>query len=144
MATTNNTFGNSLALLVFNATTIANVAINATSSPLTNLFVSLHTADPTAGGTQSSNEATYTGYARVAVARTSGGWTVTGLVVTPAANITFPAGTGGGGTATFFGIGFATSGAGTELMYSGPISPSIVMGNGITPQLTTATTITLV
>jgi hypothetical protein len=143
MATTNNTFGNSLALLVFNATTIANVAINATSSPLTNLFVSLHTADPAASGLQNSSEATYTGYARVSVARTSGGWTVTGMVVTPAANITFPVGSGGGGTATFLGIGFAISGA-TELMYSGPISPSIVMGNGITPQLTTATTITLV
>jgi hypothetical protein len=143
MATTNNVFGNSLALLVFNATTIANVAINATSSPLTNLFVSLHTADPTAGGTQASSEATYTGYARVSVARTSGGWTVTGMVVTPAANITFPVGSGGGGTATFMGIGFATSGA-TELMYSGPISPAIVMGTGITPQLTPATTITLV
>jgi hypothetical protein len=143
MPTTNNTFGNSLALLIFNGTTIANVAINATSSPLTNLFVSLHTSDPAAGGTQSSNEATYTGYGRVSVARTSGGWTVTGTVVTPAANINFPIGTGGSGTATFFGIGFASSGAGTELMYSGSISPGIVLGNGITPTLTTATTITL-
>jgi hypothetical protein len=144
MATTNNTFGNSLALLVFNGTAITNVALNATVSPLTNLFVSLHTADPTAGGTQSSSEATYTGYARVSVARTSAGWTVTGMVITPTANINFPIGTGGSGTATFLGIGFASSGAGTELMYSGPVSPGIVMGNGITPQLTTATTITLV
>lgn len=143
MATTNATFGNALAALIFNGTTVPNIAINATSSPLTNLYVSLHTADPTASGVQNTSEVTYTSYARVAVARTSGGWTVTGLVVTPVANISFPAGTGGSGTATFLGIGYASSGA-TELLYSGPISPSIVTGNGITPQLTTATTITLV
>lgn len=141
--TISSAFGSSVAQLIFNGTAIANVALNATSSPLTNLFVSLHTADPTAGGTQASSEATYTSYARVAVARTTGGWTVTGLVITPVASVSWPAGTGGGGTATFIGIGYASSGA-TELICSGAISPTIVMGNGITPTITTATTITLV
>lgn len=41
-----------------------------------NLYVSLHTADPGAGGDQTTNEAAYTSYARVAVARTVAGWTV--------------------------------------------------------------------
>lgn len=136
-----STFDNDLLKLIFNATAIANIADNAGTSPLTNLYVSLHTADPGAGGNQATNEATYTGYARVAVARTSGGFTVSGASVSPAANVTFPAGTGGSGTATFFGIGTASSGAG-KLLYSGAISPSIVTGNGITPILTTGSTVT--
>ena len=131
------TYSGQLLALLFNGTTIANVAINATSSPITNIYIALHTADPTAGGTQSSNEVAYTGYARVAVARTTGGWTITGNSVSPVANIIFPIGTGGSGTATYWSAGLASSGA-TEFFYSAPISPSIVLGNGVTPTLTTA------
>ena len=47
-----NTFENDLMLLVFNATAIANLADNAGTSPLTNLYVSLHTADPGEAGNQ--------------------------------------------------------------------------------------------
>ncbi|MDB5849797.1 MAG: hypothetical protein JWP29_3549 [Rhodoferax sp.] len=135
------TFDSDLLKLIFNATPIANMADNAGTSPLTNLYVALHTADPTASGTQSSSEVTYTSYARAAVARTSGGWTVSANTVVPAATIAFPAGTGGSGTATFWSVGVASTGA-TKILYSGAISPSIVTGTGITPQLTTASTIT--
>lgn len=134
-----STFANDFLKLIFNATPIANLADNAAASPITTLYASLHTADPTAAGNQSSNEATYTSYTRVAIVRTSGGWTVSGNVVTPAATVSFPAGTGGSGTATFLGIGTSSSGAG-KLLYSGAISPTIVCGNGITPQLVAATT----
>lgn len=41
-----------------------------------NLYISLHTGDPAAGGDQTSNECAYTSYARVAVARSAAGWTV--------------------------------------------------------------------
>jgi hypothetical protein len=140
--TTNATTANNLLLLVFNATTWANIAVNATSSPATNLYVALHTADPTSSGNQSSSEVTYTGYARVAVARTNVGWTVTSNAVSPAANITFPTGTGGSGTATFASIGMLSTGAGI-ILWSGPISPTIVTGNGVTPALTTASTLTI-
>jgi len=68
-----NAFENSLLKLIFNATAIANLADNAATSPLTNLYVSLHTADPGEAGDQSTNEVSYTSYARVAVARTTGG-----------------------------------------------------------------------
>jgi hypothetical protein len=137
-----NTFDNDWLKLVFNAVAIANIADNAASSPLTNLFVALHTADPTAAGTQNSNEISYTGYARVSVARTTGGWTVTGGSVSPVAAITFGAMTAGvGGTATFFSVGVAVSGA-TKILYSGAISPTILISNGVTPQLTTASTVT--
>lgn len=137
-----NTLENDILKLLFNGTTIADLAENDTTSPLTNLYVSLHTADPGEAGTQLTNEVTYTSYARVAVARSGAGWTVTNNSVSPAANISFPAGTGGSGTVTHFGIGTVTTGGAGILLYSGTVSPNIVCGNGITPILTTASTIT--
>lgn len=95
-----NTFENDLLKLIFNATAIANIADNAATSPLTNLYVSLHTADPGEAGDQTTNEAAYTSYARVAVARTSGGWTITDNSVSPNSDITFPEATGGSETLT--------------------------------------------
>jgi hypothetical protein len=136
-----NTFENDWLKLIFNATAIANLADNAASSPLTNLYVSLHTADPGEAGNQTTNETSYTSYARVAVARTSGGWTVTNNSVSPVANIDFPAATGGSGTITYFGVGSASSGTGV-LYYSGTVTPSISVSSGVTPRLTTASTIT--
>ena len=136
------TTSNNLLKLIFNATAWANIADNAASSPLTNLYVALHTADPTASGTQSSSECTYTSYARVAVARTTSGWTASSAASTsPVATISFPAGTGGSGTATYWSVGVASSGA-TAILYSGTVTPNIVTGNGITPQLTTGSTVT--
>lgn len=128
--------------LVFSATAIANLADNAASSPNTNLYISLHSADPGAAGTQSTSEIGYTSYARVAVARSGSGWTTSTVAsVSPQSSIVFPTGSGGSGTATYFSIGMLSSGAGI-ILYSGPISPSIVCGNGVTPTLTTATTVT--
>lgn len=135
------TFDNDLLKLIFNATAIANIADNAGTSPLTNLYVSLHTADPTSSGNQTSSEATYTSYARVAVARTSGGWTVSSNSVSPAATISFPACTGGTNTITNFSIGTASSGTG-KILYTGTVTPNISVASGVTPQLTTATTVT--
>ena len=94
--------------LIFNATAWANYADNAAASPQTNIVMALHTADPGDTGTQTTSEAAYTSYARVNVARTSGGWTVSGTSpsqVAPVAAITFPAGTGGSGTVTYFSAG---------------------------------------
>ncbi len=136
-----DTFRNDWLKLIFNATAIANIADNAASSPLTNLQVSLHTADPASAGSQTTSEIAYTSYARVAVARTTGGWTVTTNSVSPVANIDFPAATGGSGTATHFMIGTASSGAGKQL-YSGTVTPNIAVSTGVTPRLTTASTVT--
>lgn len=135
---------NGLLLLLFNNTNFANVG-DATglrgSTVAGSLYASLHTSDPGEAGSQTTNEIGYTSYARVAVARSGSGWTVTTNSVSPVAAITFPAGTGGSGTASFFGIGTLVSAAGT-LLYSGTVTPNIVCGNGVTPQLTTATAIT--
>jgi hypothetical protein len=128
--------------LIFNAAAWANYADNAATTPQTNIHVGLHTADPGDTGTMSTSEATYTSYARVNVARTSGGWTVGTGTVSPAANIDFAAGTGGSGTVTHFSTG-KTGGGAAAILWSGTVSPSIVTGNGITPRLTTATALTL-
>jgi hypothetical protein len=134
-------YASNLLKLIFNATAYANLADNAASSPFTNLYVSLHTASPGATGTQTTSEAAYTSYARVAVARTSGGFTVTANSVSPAATISFPACTGGTATITHWGVGTSSSGAG-HLLYYGAVSPNISVSSGVTPELTTATAIT--
>lgn len=140
-----NTFENDLLLLVFNNTG-ASLIGDATglrgSTTAGSLYVSLHTADPGEAGTQSTSEISYTGYARVAVARSGAGWTVSANSVSPVAAITFGAMTAGaGGTVTHFAVGTDSSGTG-KLLYSGTVSPNIVVSTGVTPQLTTASAIT--
>lgn len=136
-----DTFENDLLKLIFNGTAIGNLADNAASSPITNLYVSLHTADVGEAGSQTTNEVSYTGYARVAVARSGSGWTVTANSVSPAANIDFPQCTAGTATATHFAIGTAASGAG-KVLYKGAISPTIAIANGVAPRISTSSTIT--
>lgn len=111
------TFRNDILKLVFNATPIANLADNAATSPITNLQVALHSAWPGVGGDQTTSEISYTGYARVAVARTTGGWTVTGNAVSPVAAITFGQCTAAApaNPACFFTVGTASSGTGKIL-----------------------------
>src|SRR3990167_4364618 len=136
-----NTFENDFVKLIFQATAIANIADNAATSPLTDLYVSLHTADPGEAGDQTSSECAYTSYARVAVARSGAGWTVTDNSVSPAAEIEFPAATGGGETATHWAVGTASAGAG-KMLYSGTVTPNIIIADGVTPILSTSTAIT--
>lgn len=139
-----NSWETALLELLFNNTNAANIG-DATglrgASTAGSLYVSLHTADPGEAGDQTTSETAYTSYARVAVVRSSSGWTVTGNSVSPAATISFPACTGGTSTITHFGVGTAASGAGV-LLYKGTVSPSISVATGVTPQLTTATAIT--
>ena len=127
-------FDNSILDLIFQATAIANIADNAASAPATVLYVSLNTADPGKTGNQTTNETAYTSYARVSVARTSGGWTInTGTsTITNAGVITFPTCTGGSSTITYFGIGLASTGTGT-LLFSGALASSTAISNNITP-----------
>lgn len=119
--------------LLFNATAIANIADNAASAPLTDLYVSLHTGDPGEAGDQTTNEADYTSYARVAVARSGAGWTVSGNSAVNAATITFPTCTGGSNTITHFAVGTASSGAGS-ILYSGALDSPLGVSSGIEPQ----------
>lgn len=134
-------FENQLLQLIFNGTAIPNLAQNGVS-PLTQLFVALHTADPGEAGNQSTSEVNYTGYARVGVARTAGGWVVTGNSVRPASNIEFGEMTAGtAGTATHASIGTAASGAGT-ILYRGALTPPVAFNIGVIPRIRNTSTIT--
>lgn len=139
-----NSWENGVLELLFKNTNFANVG-DATglrgSSTAGNLYVSLHTGDPGEAGDQTTNECAYTSYARVAVARSGSGFVVTNDSVSPAANVDFPACTGGTETATHFGIGTASSSTGV-LLYKGSISPTIAISSGVTPRLTTASAVT--
>lgn len=142
----NNYLSNAILKLIFNATAIANLADNAASSPLTNLFWALHTVDPGASGNQSTSEATYGSYARQSVARTTGGMTASSAQTTsPVANVVFPQATTPTlptvVSITYFSIGVAVSGA-TNILYSGTVTPNINVSAGVQPILTTASTIT--
>ena len=145
-----NIFETNLLSLIFLASSIAGLADNDQSSPLTSLSIQLHTASPTDTGDLTASEATYTGYARVGVERTSSGWTVAGssavtASIAPSTNITFPQCTAGSNTITHFSIGNSTVAASTGVMYIyGTVTPNISVSAGVTPRLTTATAITLI
>jgi hypothetical protein len=116
-------FANAKLHLIANGTAIANLADNAASSPLTSLYWALHTADPTSGD-QTTNEISYTGYARVAVARNSCALVVTGNTLSPAADTEFAAMTGGTDwTVTHASLGTLSSGAGMVL-WAGELAAS--------------------
>jgi hypothetical protein len=146
-----NTFETDFLALIFNATAITGIAVNHTSSPLTSLQVSLHSSDPGDAGDQTTGELTtgqYNTYARQAVLRTTGttGWNVTSPgnvgTVSPGQDISFPACVSGTGiTATHFAIGTASTGTG-KILYSGTLTPAIAISAGVTPRITTASTIT--
>jgi len=127
------TFSNDLALLIFNGTAIADIAENDATSPLTNLYLSLHTATPGIGGSQLTNETSYTNYARIAVSRDGAGWTVSGGAATNTALAQFPQCGASGATITHVAIGTAASGAG-KVLYAGALSASLAVANLIQPQ----------
>lgn len=131
-----NTCENSLLLLIFNNTDFANIGDAAglqNSATAGSLYVSLHTSDPGEAGSQTTNETAYTNYARVAVARSGAGWTVTNNEASNTAAVTFAQCGVTGATITHFGVGTDSSGAGT-LLYKGALTASLAVSAGITPQ----------
>jgi hypothetical protein len=129
-----NTTENDLMQTIFN-----NVALPAYG---TIYYIALHTADPGEAGVQTTNEATYTDYARVAVARTAGGWSVVGNAASNVAEITFPECNASFSpsteTITHVSIGTASSGAG-QILYSGALTaPGIIVSALDTPRFPAA------
>lgn len=138
---TNYYWANGLLAALFNATTFANVIENASVGPITQFWLALHNADPGPSGNQATSEVAYTGYDRISVARTTGGWTVPSSGMTfLAALLSFPTCTGGADTAAFGSIGFAQTGPGA-IFYSGPITPNIPIESGVEPQFTTGSSV---
>lgn len=133
MAKATNTC-NSLLALIFNATTFANLAINATAAPLTNLYVSLHKSDPGVGGLQTTGEADYDGYARVGVVRSASGWAIPSSGSTHnEALIQFLECSGGSNAIGYVAIGTDESGAG-RVLYAGALGAPRTISTGIQPQ----------
>ncbi|MGH8025461.1 MAG: phage tail fiber protein [Pseudoxanthomonas sp.] len=130
-----NAFETLLLQLIFENANAANVgdATGLRGSTTAGVFyVGLHTADPGEAGAQNTTEANYTGYARVSVARSTAGWTVTGNTVVNDAAVTFGACTAGSSTCTHFSLGTDVSGAGNLLM-SGALTGSLAVTAGVTP-----------
>jgi hypothetical protein len=138
-----NTLEADLLKLYFQAVAAANIADNAAAAPAVSIFVSLHTADPTETGSL-ANEAAYTGYARMAIARDATGWDFTqpaGVsTISPHANIEFPVCTAvPGANLTHFGVSRTVGGI---CDYSGTLTPNVAMAVGVVPRVTTSSTIT--
>lgn len=95
-----------------------------------NFYISFHTDDPGEGGDQETNEATYGGYARVAVERSASGFTVTGDTVSNAAIVEAEDwASGSTNTLTHFAIGKSASGPG-EILLKGALTNQVVMSAG--------------
>ena len=121
--------------LLFNNVDWANVGDAAglqNSAAAGSFYVALHSADPGDAGNQTTNEVAYTGYGRVAVARSGAGFTVSGAQVSNAATVQFGECTALTATATHFSVGLLSSGAG-DILYSGALSASRSISAGITP-----------
>lgn len=130
-----NAFENKLLQLVFHNANIAAVG-DATglrgSTAAGSLYMALHTADPGEAGVGNTSEATYTGYARKAVGRIAGNWTITNNQVQNAVAISFDPCTAGANTITHFSIQSELSGA-TDILYKGALTAQLAVSAGITP-----------
>lgn len=130
--TLTNAAETALLALMFNGTTWLTIAQNH-ATPLGSFYVSLHTGDPGETGNQGSSETSYTNYARIAIARTTAGWTVAGNNASNAALASFAQCGATGATLTHFGIGTDAAGVG-NLLGSAALTSSLAVSNGVTPQ----------
>lgn len=100
-----------------------------------NIIVHLHTSDPGEAGTGSTNEADYTGYAPMSVARDNSGFTVSGNQAVNTAEVTFPECTGGANTLTHASV----TTIGGQLLYSGALNSPVNISNLVTPRFPAGT-----
>ena len=103
----------------------------------TTLFLSLHTAAVGLGGNQLTNEVSYTGYSRVALARNASGAFTAASGGSSANNALIQFGIATAGafpiTITHVGIGENASGAGTVIATAALVAP-LVINNNIRPE----------
>lgn len=127
-----NGFEDEIQLLLFQNTAIAdigNVAGLQPSGVAGNFYFALFTADPTETGSTAA-EATFGSYARVAVVRSSGGFTATNNVITNAAIVSFAEATSGSETVTHFGLMKESSGG--TMLYHNILNTSRLVNTGTT------------
>jgi len=127
-----NQFETDLLELLFNNTDIANIGDGTGIQGGTegSFYIALYTVTPSdsAAGT----ECTYTGYAREAVARNSGGWTIAGDNASNAAAITFGECTAVPEDAVAFGIHTAITGG--DLLFWGALGATLSITAGVIPE----------
>lgn len=142
-----NDYEQDILKLLLNGTAIANVADNAGSAPITEVWCALHTASPGEAGTLGSNEVSYTGYSRVSVTRSTAGWAITsgttaGASAVPVSAIEFGQNTSTStGTITHFSIGQTSATTAGRVFYYGTVTPNIAFAQNVTPRLTTGSSI---
>ena len=128
-----NTLENDVLALIFNKTLSSIWGTLATTGD-TDIYVALYTADPGEGGAPNTTETAYTNYTRIPVARTVGGWTVSGNTAENAALIQFPQCGASGATLTHVGLVTSSSGSGGQILYSGELNSPLTVANLIQPQ----------
>jgi hypothetical protein len=132
--------------LIFNGVPITNVGASAGT---TSWWVSLHTADPT-NAASTANEGGYAAYTRVQTDRSTAasGWVVTSgtsaaASASPVSAINFPqVATTSTGTFSFMALWPSSGAQASSAIYVGTVSPGINFSQNVTPQLTTASSIT--
>lgn len=126
---------NSILNLMYRAGAWANVADNAGSSPLTQVYLALHTGNLTAAtGLQNENESAYTNYARKATSRSATDWAAaSGGSLSNATLQQFAQCGVTGSTVTHVSTGVGSTGA-TASWHYGALNSSLAVANGITPQ----------
>ena len=139
MSSISNTFGNELALHLFNNADIANIGDVSglqNSATVGDFFVALHTADAGDAGNATTNEAAYDGYTRVAVPRSGAGWTIALRNISNTADIIFPSRTlAGTETLTHWSIVKEFSGA-SVILFKGSLVDPIIVTLNIAPRIT--------
>jgi hypothetical protein len=139
-----NTMESAILSLLLENTNIANVGDSTGlrgSSVAGSVYVALHTADPGEAGDQTASECTFTGYARVAVARGSATWTASGTAptqITNDATIAFAACSAGSNSATYFSVGLVSGGA-SAIIFRGALTAPLAISVGITPSFAAGT-----
>jgi len=96
-------------------------------------YIALYTASPGVGGSATTNEATYTGYGRVAVTAATGFAAASAGSTSNTGLIQFAECTAGSNTVTYVAIVDTASGAGT-LIYFGALTSPRDVSAGIQPQ----------
>ena len=99
---------------------------------ITDIYLALHTADPTSAGNQSTSEANYTGYVRIPITRAGGGWSGTNPLSNTAL-AQFGICTAGTNTLTYVSLGTVVAGAG-QILAVGALNSSLAVSVGIQPQ----------
>ncbi len=124
---------NNILALIYNATPWANIADNASSSPIATIYMALATASYTGASNASANETAYTNYVRQSVARTTSGWTAPASGSTSnAAAFEYPQ-CGVTGSIITSAATCKTTGA-SEIFHYGDLNSPIAVSNQIQPR----------